>query len=168
MKVLSPSTTEMELPSDRRKRPSHAAIAPRLLIGLLIKAFLEISLLVILASLSTWATFPPGIRGAIDHATSLEVAGWAVDAGDPGRAVVVQLFLDGEWIASRTADAVRPDLVTAGASPTPNHGFLFRLADHSLPPGPHQVEVFVLHSAPGGKRVLLPLSEAPRSFWVDR
>jgi hypothetical protein len=168
MNAPSPSTTEMEPPAQMRKGPSCPAIAPKLMIALLVKALVEISLLVILASLSTWATFPPGIRGAIDEASSEEVAGWAVDAANPRRAVVVQIFLDGDLIASRVANAVRPDLVTARVSPTPNHGFSFRLSERPLRPGPHEVEVFVLHSAPGGKRVLLPLSDRPRSFWVDR
>lgn len=145
-----------------------SAITSRLLVALLLKALVEIGLLVFLASLTTSLTFPPGMRGAIDRATSTEVRGWAFNEVTPRDAVTVQIFLDGQFLASVRADAPRPDLVTAGVTSSPGHGFVFSLEGATLAPGPHRVEVFALHFAPGGTRVLIPLSTSPRSFWVER
>jgi len=145
-----------------------SAITSRLLVALLLKALLEIGLLVFLASLTTSLTFPPGLRGAIDRATPAEGRGWAFNQTTPQDAVTVQIFLDGKFLASVRADAPRPDLVTAGVTSSPAHGFVFSLEGAALGPGPHRVEVFALHFAPGGTRVLIPLSTSPRSFWVER
>ncbi|MFZ4627784.1 MAG: hypothetical protein ACOYNR_05575 [Blastocatellia bacterium] len=145
-----------------------SAITPRLLVALLLKALLEIGLLVFLASLTSYVTFPPGLRGAIDRATPAEVRGWAFNEATPRDAVTVQLFLNGRFEASVRADSPRPDLVTAGVTSSPGHGFVFSLEGAALAPGPHRVEVFALHFPPGGTRVLIPLSTSPRSFWVER
>jgi hypothetical protein len=145
-----------------------SAITSRLLVALLLKALLELGLLVFLASLTTSLTFPPGLRGAIDRATSMEVRGWAFNEATPRDAVTVQIFLDGQFHASVRADAPRPDLVRAGVASSPHHGFVFSLEGAALLPGEHRVEVFALHFAPGGNRVLIPLSTSPRSFSVER
>lgn len=148
--------------------PVGSAIPSRLLVALLLKALLEMGLLVSLASLTTSLTFPPGMRGAIDRTTSTEIRGWAFNEATPRDVVTVQIFLDGQFLASVRADAPRPDLVTAGVTSSPRHGFVFSLEGAVLAPGPHRVEVFALHFAPGGNRVLIPLSTSPRSFSVER
>lgn len=163
----APSASSQPRSSDQRAS-LWPTIAPRLLMALLLKALLEIGLLVFLASLTSYVTFPPGLRGAIDRATPEEVSGWAFNEATPRDAVYVQLFLDGQLHASVSAKAHRPDLVTAGVTSHPGHGFVFPLKGVALPPGPHRVEVFALHFAPGGNRVLIPLSATPRSFWVER
>ena len=167
---IGPSAPFQRRQSDQgtATRSVGSSITSRLLVALLLKALLEMGLLVFLASLTTSLTFPPGLRGAIDRATSTEVRGWAFNEATPRDVVTVQIFLDGRFHASVRADAFRPDLVTARVTSSPHHGFVFSLRGAALAPGPHRVEVFALHFAPGGNRVLIPLSTSPRSFSVER
>ena len=167
---IGPSVPFQRRQSDQgtATRSVGSSITSRLLVALLLKALLEMGLLVFLASLTTSLTFPPGLRGAIDRATSTEVRGWAFNEATPRDVVTVQIFLDGRFHASVRADAFRPDLVTARVTSSPHHGFVFSLRGAALAPGPHRVEVFALHFAPGGNRVLIPLSTSPRSFSVER
>lgn len=167
---IGPSVPFQRRQSDQgtATRSVGSSMTSRLLVALLLKALLEMGLLVFLASLTTSLTFPPGLRGAIDRATSTEVRGWAFNEATPRDVVTVQIFLDGRFHASVRADAFRPDLVTARVTSSPHHGFVFSLRGAALAPGPHRVEVFALHFAPGGNRVLIPLSTSPRSFSVER
>jgi hypothetical protein len=139
----------------------------RLLYAVLVKGLLDLLLLVGIVGYAARANFPPSIRGAIDLAGPERVAGWAIDAGDPGTVVAVQLFIDGRFSAAGIANTPRPDLVPAGVAPDPNHGFSFTL-DSSPDRGPGisgqpQIEVFVLHEALNGNRTLIPLPRPPAS-----
>eukprot|EP00946_MAST-07B_sp_MAST-7B-sp1_P001728 g1728.t1 len=68
------------------------------------------------------------LAGNVDSFVAAEatVRGWAVDSALPKRGwapVVVVAFVDGEAVSSTVADQSRPDLVSAGVAPNPEHGF---------------------------------------------
>lgn len=150
------------------KQPDEAEREWRRLGAIILKALLELALLAGIAGYAAWKNFPPSLRGAIDIAGPEQVAGWAIDTESPEACVTVQLFVDGRFVASRIADAPRPDLVRAGvvknAAGKADHGFSFRL-DANLGPGQHRLQVFVLHEALNGYRTLTPLSTEEKSFF---
>ena len=139
-----------------------------LLYAVLAKTFLEIALLCVAASVATFASFHPGVRGAIDVVDGGQVAGWAYDPDTPLTPVEVQLFIDGRFYAAQTADRPRPDLVRAGATVKPTHGFEFPLSSFLPARGRHTVEVFVRRMALGGHQTLIPLTNREKSFWLER
>ena len=131
------------------------------LYAVLVKGALDLLLLTGIVGYAAWSNFPPSIRGAIDLAGPERIAGWALDARHPDAVVTVQLFIDGRFSAAGIANTPRPDLVTAGVAPDPNHGFSFTL-ENGPDRAPHatsrrQIEVFVLHEGLNGNRTLIPL-----------
>ena len=132
------------------------------------KSMIELLLLAGIASYVGWFTFHPLIHGVIDTASAEEVTGWAFNPETPLASVEVQLFLDGRFFASRVADQARPDLVSAGVTNRPDHGYRFPIPPAALTPGRHTAEVFVLQPALSGYRTLVPLTKTPRSFAVDQ
>lgn len=147
---------------------NHHQRSATLLYLIITKSLLELLVLAGVASYAGWFTFHPLIHGVIDTANPKEVTGWAYNPMTPDASVEVQLFLDGRFFASRPADQFRPDLVSAGVTARPDHGYTFQLPTDSLAPGRHTAEVFVLQPALNGYRTLIPLTPTPRSFVVDR
>lgn len=139
-----------------------------LLYLIIAKSTIELLLLAGIASYVGWFTFHPLIHGVIDTASAEEVTGWAFNPEAPLASVEVQLFLDGRFFASRMADQARPDLVSAGVTTRPDHGYRFPIPPAALTAGRHTVEVFVLQPALNGYQTLIPLATKPRSFVVDR
>ncbi|MFN9742883.1 MAG: hypothetical protein ACK562_12350 [Acidobacteriota bacterium] len=139
----------------------------RLFLAVAGKFPLEILLLAAVASYAAWSNFHPLVRGAIDLALPERVAGWAFDPEQPRTPLEVQLFIDGQFRATQRADQPRPDLVAAGATPGPDHGFNFPIPPAALSAGRHTVEVFVLRPALNGYRTLVPLSNEPKSFSIE-
>ena len=76
------------------------------------------------------------------------IAGWAVNQADPWERLEVQLFIDGKFVATTTANQSRPDIVSVGWARDEWHGYRF---DRLMLRGPsrHQGRVYVLHA---GKR----------------
>jgi hypothetical protein len=112
--------------------------------------------------------YSPLLRGAIDVADQTHVAGWAHDPLAPAESLDVQLFIDGQFIATQRADDLREDLVKAGATKHPRHGFRFDLQPVSLANGQHTAQVYALRTAAGTNKMLLPLSQQPVIFQVRR
>ncbi|MFZ4984394.1 MAG: hypothetical protein ACOYLF_02940 [Blastocatellia bacterium] len=132
------------------------------------KSMIELLLLAGVASYVAWFNFHPLIHGVIDIANAEQVAGWAFNPEVPPEPVEVQLFLDGRFIASQSADKPRPDLIRAGVTTGSHHGYCFTIAPQTLSPGRHIAEVFVVQPALNGYRTLIPLSSPPASFTVER
>lgn len=132
-----------------------SSVATKLLRAVIAKSFLEIALVCVVATLAAFATFSPQLRGAIDVAEKARVAGWVHDPRSPDKALEVQLFIDGKFVATEMADDVRDDLVKAGATTRPNHGFNFNLASVDLPNGEHLIQVFAVRNASAGSKVML-------------
>ena len=142
--------------------------ATKLLRAILAKAFLELLFICGIATYAAFVNYSPLLRGAIDVADQNRVAGWAHDPLVPAESLDVQLFIDGQFIAAQRADDLREDLVKAGATKHPRHGFHFDLQPVSLANGVHAAQVYALRTAVGTNQMLLPLSKQPVIFQVRR
>ena len=150
------------------KRTRHEAeVARRLLAAVSIKTLLEILFVCALVSFAAVRTFHPFLRGAIDIANGSRIQGWAIDASSEQETVEVQLFVDDVFIAQTRADEERTDLVSAGVTSIPGHGFAFAIEGIKLTPGTHRAQVYVLRRALGGSQVLIPISKQPVVFSVE-
>ncbi|MFN7947262.1 MAG: hypothetical protein U0Z53_18060 [Blastocatellia bacterium] len=146
--------------------PARASLATRLLHAVLAKTFLELLLICVLVSLAAYWYFNPQLRGAVDVVSAQRVAGWAADPHRPGEAIEVQLFIDGRFAAVSTAGERRDDLVSAGATTSPFHGFSFAPETLKLVPGSHTAQVYAVRPSAEGSRILVPLSEKKLLFEV--
>jgi hypothetical protein len=146
---------------------SNQDLSLRLILALVGKLSVEVLLLTALISYASWSNFHPLVRGTVDLALPERVAGWVFDPAEPLETPEVQLFIDGHLFAAQRADQPRPDLVEAGATPDPNHGFAFLIQPATLSAGQHRVEVFVVRPAINGNRTLIPFSTEPKSFLVE-
>lgn len=144
------------------------SLATNLLRAIIAKSFVEVILVCVVVSLAAFSTFSPQLRGAIDVADQSQISGWVNDPRLSDTALEVQLFIDGKFIASRLADDQREDLVSAGATTRPNHGFSFALEPFKLPAGEHSAQVFAVRDATGTSKILLPVTAEPRTFQISR
>jgi hypothetical protein len=110
--------------------------------------------------------FAPSVRGELDEANSKQVAGWAIDHAAPQAHVEVQLYIDGGFVASRSADAPRPDVKAAGLAEDDLHGYIFNTPP--LGPGEHVARVYAVHESGGGARRAMQLVGRPLRFQVSR
>jgi hypothetical protein len=154
-----------EVPSAAPNTPTPAT---KLLRAILAKSFLELLFVCGVATFAAFSNYSPLLRGAIDIADQTQVAGWAHDPLAPAVALDVQLFIDGQFTATQLADGLREDLVKAGATKQPHHGFRFDLKQLSLANGSHTAQVYALRKAAGMNKMLLPLSKQPVVFQVNR
>jgi hypothetical protein len=143
------------------------SLAAKLLRAIFVKTFLELLFICFLATYAAFVNYSPLLRGAIDLASQTRVAGWAHDPQAPAEALEVQLFIDDQFIATGRAGARRDDLVQAGATTLPNHGFSFDLSNLQLAPGEHRAQVYALRTAAGINKMLVPLSREPVIFQVN-
>src|SRR5262245_24028915 len=95
---------------------SDSTVATRLLKAVLAKSFVEMLFVCLIATLAAFSNFSPMLRGAIDVADQNRVAGWVYDPQSRGETVEVQLFVDGNFVASQLAGLKREDLVRAEVS----------------------------------------------------
>lgn len=144
---------------------AESSIATKLLKAILAKAGLEFLIIFIAISLAAYSHLNPPIRGAIDVADATRVAGWAYDPREPNAPVEVQLFIDGQWVASRRADEQRDDLVNAKAAADALHGFTFTVPTLQLAPGKHQVTVYAMRAGGGNNKALLALTK--KEYWLE-
>lgn len=144
------------------------SIASRLLRAVIAKSFIEILFVCVVATLAAFSNFSPLLRGAIDVADQTRIAGWVHDPLSPDEIVEVQLFLDGRFVATMRADQRRDDLVKAGVTSRPNHGFTFELESLNLANGNHTAQVYAVRESSGSNKVLLPISKSVRTFQVTR
>lgn len=142
--------------------------ATKLLRAIIAKSFVEVVLVCVVASLAAFMTFSPQLRGAIDAADQSQISGWVHDPRLPEASLEVQLFIDGKFFASRLADDRRDDLVSAGVTEKPNHGFSFELESFNLSAGEHSAQVFAVRDAAGTSKILLPVTAEPRTFQISR
>ena len=149
-----------------QNRTVDSRVATRLLSAVLLKTLLEIIFVCVIVTLAAMANFHPFLRGAIDIADEKRIAGWARDPTSPDEAVQVQLFIDGDFIASMRANEQRPDLVMAGAARRPDHGFTFWIDSLRLSPGRHFVQVYSIRAALGRNMVMVPIEKQPVSVEV--
>ncbi len=96
------------------------------------------------------------------------------DSSVPSRllkAVVAKSFIEVVLVCAvatlaALADEERIDLVSAGVTSNPNHGFNFDLTQIKLAPGRHTAQVYALRPAAGANKILLPIAKQPCVFEV--
>ena len=128
------------------------------------KSILETLLVGALAVFTFISVLPPHFRGWAE-VTNAGISGWAVNNAAPWDRVEVQLFVDGNFIASRVANESRPDVMRAGWSKDEWHGYTFSI--NSLNSGSHEARIYALHDSGEGTRKSLQLLGEPISFSVD-
>jgi hypothetical protein len=148
--------------------PRDTSVPTRLLRAVIAKSFVEVVLVCVVATLAAFSTFSPQLRGAIDVANQTRVAGWVHDPQSPDQSIEVQLFIDGKFNATGRADERRDDLIQAGVTTRPNHGFSFPIESVSLSNGEHRALVYAVRGAAGANKILLPITTVPRTFRTNQ
>ncbi|HKX30367.1 MAG TPA: hypothetical protein VJ302_21935 [Blastocatellia bacterium] len=145
--------------------PDQATIS-KLMRAIVAKSMIELLLVCAVATIAAFSNFSPLLRGAIDVADHKLIAGWVHDPLSPAEAIEVMLFIDGQFVAARRADERRDDLVAAGATTIPNHGFTFALDPAGRTAGTHTAQVYAVRHTSGSHKVLIPISRLARTFDV--
>lgn len=158
--------TGIELPENSALPIERERSATHLLKAIIIKAGLEIFVICAAVSLAAYSHISPPLRGAIDVAESTRIAGWAFDPDEPNSRLEVQLFIDGQFVASKIANEKREDLVKRGAANDAQHGFNFSFQPKQISSGKHNVQVFAVHSGAGVHKSLLSITRTPLTFEV--
>lgn len=91
--------------------------------------------------------FPTSFRGWPEITPYKSVAGWIVNEAAPQQSAEVELYVDDRFVAHKTADISRPDVVAAGRARTDNCGFDFDLRPLLLEPGTHVAQIYAVHKA---------------------
>ncbi len=131
--------------------------ATNLLKAILAKAGLEFLVIIAAVSIAAYTHLYPPMRGAIDIVEPSHVVGWAYDPRKPNDTLAVQLFVDGKFVTTVEAHDPRPDLVSAGATITPAHGFSFALPP--LPSGTYKINAYAVHAGASQNQTLLSVSK---------
>jgi hypothetical protein len=146
-------------------RPAGPTEVSRLTNFLIAKSIFEALFVATLAVVFYLTTFNPFFRGALDEATQRHVYGWAVDEAQPARRVEVQLYIDGHFAGTTTANLPRPDVMAAGRSKDELHGFEFTTP--ALNPGEHEARVYAVHAGSDETRRTLHQIGYARKFSVE-
>ena len=137
----------------------------RLVICLIIKSVLDALIIGGFALAFYYSAFNPSLHGGLGEAGAEWIEGWVVDFANPECKVEVQLYIDGKFAESRTADFPHPNLVTLGLTKDERHGFL--LYTPPLDPGRHEARVYAAYESKDGERRTLNLIGKPLFFQVD-
>jgi hypothetical protein len=129
---------------------------------LLAKLTLDLLFVASLAVYSHAVAFNPFYSGSLDYADGRSVRGWVVDRAEPGRAVEVQLYIDGRFFAAGVADQPRPDVSEKGYAADERHGFVFNFERDLY--GEHEARVYALHTSRGETRRTLQQIGSPIRF----
>ena len=131
---------------------------------LIAKSILETLFVAAIAVGFYMTAFPPYFHGW-GETTPFGIAGWAVNNSEPWERVSVQLFVDGNFVATQAAYLSRPDVAAAGWAKDEWHGYNFILP--RLEAGLHEARVYAVHaSGRETRRTLQQLGHAIR-FRVD-
>jgi hypothetical protein len=132
--------------------------ATRLLTAVIVKSVAETLFLGTVVALAAFTYFSPALRGKIDEADATHLQGWVYDPWKPAEKLVVQLYVDDQFVASTRADA--------SAKSAPYHGFHFLISPKQFAPGIHRAQVYAVRKTPRGSRTLLPVDKEKRTFDV--
>ena len=127
------------------------------------KSIVETVLVGALAVYAFITVFPPYFHGW-GEVTDGAIAGWAVNNAEPWQRVQVQLFIDGQFIATGIAESARPDVSAAGWAKDPWHGYQFRVP--ALSEGRHEARIYALHDRDGKTKSLQMLGD-PLIFAIE-
>lgn len=146
-------------------RPAGPIEVSRLTNFLIAKSIFEAVFVGALAVVFYLTTFNPFFRGALDEATPQHVYGWAFDEALPARRVEVQLYIDGHFISTTTANLPRPDVLAAGRATDELHGFSFKTP--ALKAGEHEARVYAVFAGSDESRRTLHQIGYARRFTVE-
>ena len=132
---------------------------------LIAKSILEALLVGALAVAFYLTAFNPFFRGALDEATTHQIYGWVVDESSPEKRVEVQLYIDGNFAATTTANLPRPDVLRAGRAEDELHGFSFTTP--LLAPGEHEARVYAVYASGDDTRRTLHQIGFTRKFVIE-
>ena len=133
---------------------------------LIAKSILDTIFVGVMAVVVYTRAFPPTFRGWGEAVVETQtISGWVVNSAIPEQRVEVQLYIDERFITRTGAYDPRPDIVAAGWSKDPWHGFNFWIS--KLPPGKHEAKVYAVHRIAHGSRFTLQLIGDPIEFETD-
>jgi len=143
------------------KKPSS-----QLVNALIAKSILDTILVGAIAVAVYMNAFPPSFRGWGEAVVETQtIAGWAVNASEPWQRVDVELFIDGQRVATQLAQYSRPDVSAAGWAKDEWHGYSFTMPN--LPPGIHEARIYAMHRSRSGARYTLQMLGDPIRFEVN-
>lgn len=131
---------------------------------LIIKSVIDVLLVGALCLGLYYSAFNPYFRGSLDEASSEWVRGWVIDLSQPAEPIEVQLYIDGRFAESRTADFPYPNLLSTRLTPNDRHGFFFYTPP--LETGEHEARVYAVHESASGERQTLSLIGSPLKFQI--
>lgn len=134
----------------------------RLTYYLIVKTIVDVLLVAFLAVGFYLTAFHPYFQGWVDDANSRWVRGWMIDSVAPTEDVEAQLYIDGRFIESQSANQPRPDIVASRLAENEKHGFFFNTP--SLEEGEHEARVYAVHESGEGARRTLQLIGQPFRF----
>ncbi|HKG61609.1 MAG TPA: hypothetical protein VKB05_17755 [Pyrinomonadaceae bacterium] len=141
-------------------------MAKKLVNLLLAKSILETIFVGTLAVVVYTKLFPPTFHGWGEAVVEEKaIYGWVVNNARPDDRVEVEVYVDGRYSGRARADGPRPDIVAAGWSKDPFHGYAVWIS--KLPPGKHESRVYALHRSDDGRKCTLQLIGDPIQFEVD-
>jgi|GEM_PF-427955 len=95
--------------------------------------------------------------GYLDYVDQYSGSGWAYDEDAGTQAIDVHIYIDGRLSTTVTANMSRPDLVNAGVTPDPNHGYSFTITGIDLTRA-HEIVVYAINYGGGANP---PLTNCP-------
>lgn len=137
----------------------------RLTYYLIVKTIFDVLLVAVLAVGFYLTAFNPYFHGWVDDANSRWIRGWVIDSAAPTEDVEAQLYIDGRFIESQSANQPRPDIVASRLAENEPHGFFF-----TTPPlgeGEHEARVYAVHESGEGARRTLQLMGKPFRFITE-
>lgn len=128
----------------------------------LIAAKLALDLLFVcgLALYTHAVTFERGFDGALEHVDGHGARGWVADLERPSEPVEVQLFLNGQFVASATASEPRPDDASNVSKVSVRRFFVFEFQRS----GEYEARVYAVRARRGGARRTLQQIGEPKHF----
>jgi|GEM_PF-685556 len=137
----------------------------RLTYYLIIKSIIDVLLVATLALGFYLTAFSPYFHGWVDDANSRWIRGWVINRADAAEDIEAQLYIDGRFIESQSANKLRPDIVASQLAENEKHGFFF-----TTPPlneGEHEARVFAVQESGGQMRRTLQLIGKPFRFITE-
>jgi len=141
-------------------------VAKKLVNLLLAKSILETIFVGTLAVVVYIKAFPPTFHGWGEAVVAEKaIYGWVVNNARPNERVEVEVYVDGSYSGRDLAGGPRPDIVVAGWSKDPYHGYAVWIS--KLPPGMHEARVYAVHRSDDGRKFTLQLIGDPIKFEND-
>ena len=91
--------------------------------------------------------------GYLDNVNQSVGNGWAYDQDAGTLPIDVHIYINGRFYAAITANQSRPDLVSAGITPNPEHGYTFTITGFNTACA-HEIVVYAINHGGGANPLL--------------